>query len=239
MRYSEIIPYGTLSTPPFERSLILKPADGLNIDYKAIVRGGYDLCVDTYSRARKKTTGHDLDLLVTRFSGGEEVLDIGCGSGVPFTVALAKNFSVTGVDTSVEMIHLARKNLPDAEIIHSDIMTIKFDEDSFDAVTAFYSIFHLPRDEQRELFRRIFQWLRPGGYLFCTLSYSGEEGYTESDFFGVTMYWSNHSLKEYMEILDDVGFNLLVSAELSHGYVGRHGLPAERHPIILAQRPHC
>jgi hypothetical protein len=34
---------------------------------------------------------------------------------------------------------------------------------SFDAVIAFYSIIHLPRDEQLGLFRKIFGWLNPVG----------------------------------------------------------------------------
>ena len=37
--------------------------------------------------------------------------------------------------------------------------------------------------------------------FLCTLSDYPEEGYTEDDFFGVTMYWSNYGIHEYREIL--------------------------------------
>ena len=38
-----------------------------------------------------------------------------------------------------------------------------FRDASFDAVVAFYSIIHVPRDEQPGLLRRVAGWLRPGG----------------------------------------------------------------------------
>ena len=63
-------------------------------------------------------------------------------------------------------------------------------------------------------------WVTPiegvgaGGYLVCTLSHRSEEGYTEEDFFGVTMYWSNYGLSEYLEMLAGAGF-VVVEASLT------------------------
>ena len=58
---------------------------------------------------------------------------------------------------------------------------------SFNGAVAFYSVFHIPREEHPELFRRVYDWLQPGGYLLCTLTGFGEEAYTEDDFYGVTL----------------------------------------------------
>ena len=114
-------------------------------------------------------------------------------------------------------------------------MSVRFPPSSFDAVVAFYSIFHLPREEHPDLFRRVYRWLRPGGYLMCTLSHYSEEGYTEEGFFGVTMYWSNYSLEEYAEILARAGFVLLETTTTSD-YEDATKEISEDHPLVLARK---
>ena len=178
----------------------------------------------------------ELCLLSERLADGASVLDIGCGAGVPIARALAERFTVTGVDVSGEMIRRAQVNAPDANFIHGDIMSQEFAESSFDAVVAFYSIFHLPREEHASLFGRVRDWLKPGGYLMCTLNHSGEPAYTEDDFFGVTMYWSNYGLRDYLEILTDLGFSILRTSRIGDGYSEEHDGPAEAHPLVFARR---
>ena len=145
-------------------------------------------------------------------------------------------FTVTGVDASSEMIRLARANVSDAIFVHADITAVEFADSSFDAVVAFYSIFHLPREEHAALFRRIHDWLKPGGYLMCTLSHSSETAYTEDDFFGATMYWSNYGLGDYTDMLTDLGFSILRTSGVGNGYSESHDAPAEDHPLVFARR---
>ncbi|MFB3092538.1 MAG: hypothetical protein ACE1ZD_04990, partial [Dehalococcoidia bacterium] len=63
-----------------------------------------------------------------------------------------------------------------------------------------------------------------------------EEAYTEDDFFGVTMYWSNHSLDGYKDILTEVRFRILETSVIGHGYSEAHHAPDEQHPLVLAQK---
>ena len=214
----------------------MKPADDPTIDYKALVQRGYDRCVAAYDEARKNEAGPELDFLTRRLEDGATVLDVGCGTGVPYTRALAQRFIVTGVDSSSEMIKQARANVPKGSFIHGDVMSVEFPPSSFNGAVAFYSVFHLPREEHQELFRRIYDWLLPGGYLLCTLTRFSEEAYTEDDFFGVTMYWSNYGLEDYKEILTRVGFNLLEISVIGHGYAEALQAPHENHPLVLAQK---
>ncbi|MCZ6866679.1 MAG: class I SAM-dependent methyltransferase [Chloroflexi bacterium] len=214
----------------------MKPADDSTIDYKALVQHGYDLCAAAYHEARMAEVNSGLALFTRRLSDGATVLDIGCGTGVPITWTLAQHFVVTGVDISSEMIRRARVNVPQGNFIHNDIMSVEFPPSSFNGAVAFYSVFHLPREEHSELFRRIFRWLKPGGYLLVTLTLSIEEAYTEDDFFGVTMYWSNHSLDGYKDILTEVRFRILETSVIGHGYSEAHHAPDEQHPLVLAQK---
>ena len=207
----------------------MKPANDPNKP-KILVQQGYDRCAATYNEARKNEAGPELHFLTRNLEDGAAVLDVGCGVGVPYTQALAQRFTVTGVDSSSEMIQRARANVPNGSFIHADIMSVEFPPSGFNGVVAFYSIFHLPREEHSELFRRIYNWLQPGGYFLCTLAHSSEEAYTEDDFFGVTMYWSNCGLEDYKEILTWVGFTLLETSVIGHGYTEAHQAHLESHP---------
>jgi len=177
-----------------------------------------------------------LTLVTNKLSDGAAVLDIGCGAGVPIARTLAERFCVTGVDISSEMVSRAMVNVPEATFILGDIMSVEFPPYHFDAVVAYYTIFHLPREEHPELIRRIYAWLKPGGYLQATLTRYSEAPYTEDDFFGVTMYWSNYGIKDYERILTEVGFTILVSTVIGHGYRESDAIPSERHPFILARK---
>ncbi len=214
------------------------PATDPEVDYKAVVRRGYDACAAAYNESRKNAPGVEVRGLSDRLGDGGAVLDVGCGAGVPIAKSLAARHRVTGVDVSQKMLDLARRNAPTGDFICADIMTVTLPPSSFDAAVAFYSVFHLPREEHLRLFRRIHRWLKPGGLLLCTLSHRSEEGYTEGDFFGATMYWSNYSLDEYTEMLTGVGFVLLEIQSTGCGYDYEETTPKtnEDHPLVLARK---
>jgi len=214
----------------------LKPAGDPGTDYKTLVREGYDRCAVDYAQARRGETEQALAHVTLRLGSGARALDIGCGGGIPVARELARVATVTGVDISDEMITLARQNVPTGTFIRGDIMAQDFPPAHFDAVVSFYAIFHLPREEHEVLFRRIHRWLKPGGYLLATLSARNEPAYTEDDFHGVTMVWSNFSLDEYRGLLLETGFELLEVADVGHGYDEVDDVPVEVHPIVLARR---
>ena len=211
------------------------PATDPEADYKALVKRSYDECAAAYAGARAADPGPAVRKLSGLLRQGAAVLDIGCGAGVPVARTLAERHQVTGVDLSPEMVRLARNNVPAAEFRCADIMSANFASGSFDGVVAFYSVFHLPREEHSRLFRKVHQWLKPAGYLLCTLAYANEEGYLE-DFHGTTMYWSNYSLDEYVTILGDVGFEVLDIGSTADGYEHDAREDTEDHPLVLARK---
>ena len=67
---------------------------------------------------------------------------------------------------------------------------VEFPADSFDFVTAFYSVLHVPADEQPGLVARVASWLVPGGvFLFNVGLNAGDQ--QEDDWLGAPMYWSS------------------------------------------------
>jgi len=54
-------------------------------------------------------------------------LDIGCGSGIPVLKRLvSEGYSAKGIDFSKSMLELAKKNVPDAELIYGDVTKVDF-----------------------------------------------------------------------------------------------------------------
>jgi SAM-dependent methyltransferase len=215
---------------------MMSESHGSGSDTKALVRRGYDACAAAYEAARRHEANPELALIIDRVPPNAHVLDIGCGAGVPIAQVLAEHAHVTGVDISPEQIRRARANAPAGEFIEGDIMALDFAPASFDAAVAYYSLFHLPREEHAAFFRRLHGWLRPGGHALLTVSGQAEPAYTEDDFFGVTMYWSNWGLEDYVAMLGDAGFTVLGQGTVGHGYIEATGAPPESHPYLLVKR---
>ena len=213
----------------------MRPANDPQIDYKELVRRSYDACAEEYGASRQADAEIELRGLTERLVDGMSVLDVGCGAGVPIARALSRRFRVTGVDISREMVKLARRNVPTGEFVCGDVMSVDFEDGSFDAAVAFYSIFHLPREEHEHLFRKVSRWLKPGGYFLCTLSVRDEPAYTEDDFFGVTMFWSNYGLERGLRMLRDVGFEVIEVGSTSGGWEDEVESAREEHPLVLAR----
>src|SRR5204863_355763 len=71
----------------------------------------------------------------------------------------------------------------------ADFTQLDFAAASFDAITALYSIVHVPRDEQPALLERIARWLKPDGLFLASLSHVGGPDATH-EWLGVEMFFS-------------------------------------------------
>ena len=200
-----------------------------------LVRSSYNTCADAYS-AQRTVEHKELDLLSSFLKEGSAVLDIGCGSGVPVSLRLSSRFCLTGVDISDRMIELAKEKVTNAEFIRANILDVDFAENSFDAIISFYALFHIPRKEQPILFHQLYKWIKPGGFFFATYAKGGYRvpGYTEDDFFGTKMYWSNFSFERFRELIKMSGFKELRAGMIGHGYEDIEAEP-EITPYVFAR----
>lgn len=181
-------------------------------DPKAIVEAGYDAMADDYAEFARNTSGDPrlvfLADLQARLDDSSAVADLGCGSGLPCTRLLAERHDVLGIDLSAEQLRRARANVPSARFVKADYAVLDLPAASLDAVTAFYSLTHVPRREHEGLFRRIAVWLKPGGYLLATLSAAGESDGVY-DFVGMPMFFSGHCPDTNRDLLAGAGFELI------------------------------
>jgi SAM-dependent methyltransferase len=163
---------------------------------KRLVRHSYDRLGRRYrewargidSTARQSHT----DYLLAELPDGSHVLDLGCGDGSLLTQRLTTRFRVVGVDISPIQLAEARANAIGAHFICADMSELTLPEETFHAVTAFYSLSHLPPSALPVVLRSIAGWLRPGGILIASLGCGEQEGAVEPDWIGVPMYFSGH-----------------------------------------------
>jgi SAM-dependent methyltransferase len=167
------------------------------MDPRQVVRDGYDLVSEAY-----RTDDFDfadsiyrqpLSWLESILTPGDRVLDLGCGCGIPVARTLSSRFQVLGIDISPVQIQRAQRLVPEAEFQCSDFTDVALPVASFEAVVAFYSIIHVPIQEQPALFDSIASWLVPKGLFLGSVGWETWTG-TESDWCGVagaTMYWSH------------------------------------------------
>ena len=139
-----------------------------------------------------------------------DALDLGCGTGRHTTTELVTaGLQVTGIDLSARSIEAARREVPGARFLIADMATLAFPAESFDLVTAFYSIIHVPKEEHGRLLRRIARWLRSGGGFVANFGTSGGDAY-EDDWLGVPMYWSSWDQTTNHRLVESAGLDVIV-----------------------------
>jgi SAM-dependent methyltransferase len=163
---------------------------------KNVVRQGYDALSARYDDAYEGETkyGDWLVEILARLGARRQVLDLGCGSGVPVAATLSDaGHQVTGVDLSGVQVERARGRVPGATFVQADATRLELPAASLDAVLSFYALIHIPVDEQRQLLQRIAEWLRPGGLFVATVGAIAWTGAEENWLGGGAPMWWSHS----------------------------------------------
>ncbi|WP_144394746.1 class I SAM-dependent methyltransferase [Pleionea sediminis] len=175
----------------------------------------YDRFAESYDTARD---AFNIDDVIAEFQTklnceAGSLLDLGCGAGVPLARSFVdKSWHVTGVDFSEKMIALANKQVPEMQTLVSDISEVTFESEKFDAITAIYSLFHIPRAQHPDLFSNIHQWLKPKGkclFTYATQEYTGSgefDGYKE--FMGEQLFYSHDKPENLVALLESLAFNV-------------------------------
>jgi tRNA (cmo5U34)-methyltransferase len=129
-------------------------------------------------QANTVDAGLALDLIasaVVRVSpGASDLLDLGCGSG-NYSLKIREKLPsvrVTLIDLSNPMLdraveRLARQSPGAVTAVQGDIRDLEIGTERFDVIVAAMVLHHLREDEEwREVFRKLWQSLNPGGSLW-------------------------------------------------------------------------
>jgi SAM-dependent methyltransferase len=90
--------------------------------------------LDCWSRLADPARRRLLEL--TGVGVGTSLLDIGCGSGELSLLAAQRGAAVSGIDAAENMINLARRAVPAADLRVADMAELPWPDDTFDVVVA-------------------------------------------------------------------------------------------------------
>ncbi len=147
---------------------------------------------------------------------GENILDVGCGTGDLAAKIAETGANIIGVDASIDMIDLAKKEYPHLTFDVKDAANLDF-KNEFDAVFS-NATFHWIED-QEGLLRGIFRSLKHNGRLVAefggkgniqsivgSIAEAGEKLSLRTKM--VTNFWFFPSIAHYSALLEAAGFEV-------------------------------
>lgn len=148
-----------------------------------------------------------VDTFVDQLPEGVHVVDMGCGSGVPYDRFLVEHgYDVTGIDVAETNIKAAREQVPDAWFVQADFSEFEPDT-TFDGLLCLYALFHIPREEHAATLDKFHDMLKPGAPIFITMGTADVERMTQ-DFDGVEMEWSFYDANTNRGLIEEAGFDI-------------------------------
>ena len=112
-------------------------------------------------------------------SPDDVILDIGCGGGMNINRMASEAKKVYGVDYSIESVNLSREvnegliKRGKVEIYEGNVMDLPFEDNSFDIVTAFETVYFWQDIEKS--FGEVKRVLKPGGMFLIGCESNGNE----------------------------------------------------------------
>ena len=125
------------------------------------------------------------------------ILDVGCGGGINIKRMAEKAKKVYGVDYSIESVNLSREvNRQEifdgkVEVIEGNVQSLPFEDETFDIVTAFETVYFWPDIER--CFGEVKRVLKPGGTFLIGMETNGNDS--------IIMRFWQHFID--MELYDD------------------------------------
>lgn len=188
--------------------------------HKDLVKQGYDNMAESYLgwvESQDSPRGRYTNKVLAQVPSSPLILELGCGAGKPITrMLLDKGARVIANDISDKQVSMAKAVCPEATIIAGDMLALTFTSATFDGAVGFFSIFHLPRDEQKTMLTKVYDWLKSGASFAFNMSTMDQEE-IRGNFCGKDMYWSSYGVEKNKEMIQEAGFEIVESEVLEAG----------------------
>ncbi|GHA36397.1 methyltransferase [Photobacterium aphoticum] len=173
--------------------------DEIGHAYDQITHLWDDACFDR----RNGIAQHEKALQFVKPPGN--ALDIGCGPTGRFIDLLQQaGFTVSGLDVSANMLSLAQARHPSVAFTQADICTYPL-TDTYDFITAWDSIWHIPLDQQVPVMEKIVASLNPGGVFIFSFGGVEEAGAHVDNFMGPEVYYSSLGTQGFLRLFMEMG----------------------------------
>jgi len=94
------------------------------------------------------------------------ILDVGCGPGL-YLMNFKGKAKLTGIDISQAMCLIAKKEVPEAEILNKHFLDYTFSQ-QYNAIYSIGVLIYFSRTQVENFFNKIYQLLKPNGLAFIS-----------------------------------------------------------------------
>lgn len=157
-----------------------------SITKRESVKKDYDAIAEAYAKdfGKEYEDIEIIDKFMNLLNPASKVLDLGGGTGKLTDLLIKNNHKATCLDFSKEMRRKAKEYFGDIPYILDDMLNIKnhFEENSLDAIIAFYSIFHVPAEDLDKLFSDMNSVLKEDGILCFSVQLGNGECFVDEPY---------------------------------------------------------
>ncbi len=171
--------------------------------------------------------------LINELKPNSAILDLGCGTAQLTAPEIVKaNHSFTGIDSSEEMLKIAKKITPTAEFLHMDFSALDLDK-KYDAVTAYFSLLMLPKNMITVTLKSLADIINKDGYLIISMV-QGDFDYIEIPFFSKKARASAYLTEDLKLVVESMGFEVVKIDE--YAYTPEDNAPVEVQQFFYFKR---
>lgn len=213
------------------------------------VRRQWGAVAAAYASSPTHSSGPDLAALVeaAALTGGERVLDLGCGAGHTALALAPRAAAVVAVDVTPEMLAVAtelaaQRGVTNVTFRQADVAALPLSDAGFDVVVTRFSAHHWAAPEQALAEAR--RALRPGGRFLMVDTLAPEEPaldtfYNAAELLRDSSHARNWRVSEWLRMLAAAGFRpaLLMETHIDNqgeAWVTRSQTPPDRVAAIKA-----
>jgi cyclopropane fatty-acyl-phospholipid synthase-like methyltransferase len=163
-------------------------------------------------------------LLLQTFQKNSNLLEIGCGSGRDASFMTKKDFNVTAIDGSKNMIEEAKKIHPELSnnLFHKTLPNdLEFNQ-TFDGIYSIATLMHLSKNDLEKTISKIHNLLNQDGKFLMSVSLFRDD-INENGFDDKRRFFLVLNLDEWINMLKNVDFKILETKTNRDG-LGRGGI---------------
>lgn len=195
--------YGFLETTPQPSSEKL-PDYYQSEDYISHTDSKRNLFEKAYHVVRSISLKKKLNLINSYSSQEKNLLDVGCGTGDFLEIAQQNNWHVSGIEPNEKARNIANKKTNNA-IFKTDQL-LKFEPNSFDVITLWHVLEHLPNIEDHiSVFKKL---LKPKGTLVIAVP-----NYKSYDAKHYKQFWAAYDVPRHLWHFNKASISKLVSKQ--------------------------
>ena len=189
------------------------------------VAAAYDIAAPLYpvELAPGSFSRSMLERLSSLLPAGARVIDIGCGAGRSTRWLEGRGYRVLSVDVSAEMLRRTQLGRPDAWTALADMRALPVASCSFDGLTAFFSLVHVPKAEVPQALQEFRRVLKPGGTVLVSVRRGQSDDEKEKSWTGGHAIHFTDFIEDELEgLLTEAGFRVAGSEKCEALMDGDH-----------------